>query len=776
MVCLGGEPVMARDVDSCRRHFGPDCLFANLLASTEAGSIAVHRVRVDDRLEPAPLPAGRPVAGIDVSLRDGRGAEVAFGEIGEIVVSSPYLSPGYWSDPILTAERFAEDSSGRRFRTGDLARFLPGGALALIGRRDLEVKVRGARIGLSEVETALAAAPGVAAAAVCPTPGVDGGPRLTAYVVGDAGTTLTPAGLRDALRQTLPDRELPTGFVFVDRLPLTVHGKVDRRRLERLPPPAPMVGEPAVSTTETEAVVAAIWADAFGLDQVAAGDDFFDLGGDSLTAIVIAAGIEQRLGANIDLRTVVESRTVAGMARTLEPRGSTGDGARRTALDRAWPGDHLPVSYAQERMWLGSRTPEGSGRYTMAAGVRLRGQLDVPALRRALEYVVRRHDVLHTTFADRDGRLTQVVHAPEPLEVPLLDRSGVEDPQTEVAAVLRDEVRRRVDLRRGPLIRFRLVRTAPEEHHLLWVHHHIVSDAWSWRVFFDELELLYPALRGGDPPPLPGSLPSQYGDFAASERHGLDRSAQLRASGAAWWRETLAAVPPSPRLPFARTTAHPGARVDDGVIWWGLPEQVSERLDVMARETAATPYMVRLAAFAAHLARETGRHDLVLGGYATGRMMVETQAMFGLFANPVTLLLRLAPDLTFRQLLARVGAYVLAASSWSQLPFDLLCADLRDHGLSPPDIRVVFDVAEGLPRELCGLEVTPVRSVPAAMPWEFSLMMDRRWEAGECRAQFDARIHDPDGVRAFIRRFQRLLAAVCSEPDRPIADVASPVR
>jgi non-ribosomal peptide synthetase component F len=204
------------------------------------------------------------------------------------------------------------------------------------------------------------------------------------------------------------------------------------------------------------------------------------------------------------------------------------------------------------------------------------------------------------------------------------------------------------------------------------------------------------------------------------------------------------------------------------VIFWGLAPEVSRGLERLGREAAATYYMVRLAVLAAHVAIETGGYDVVLGTYATGRPLAETQAMFGFFSNVVTLRLRLAPDLTFRQVLARARACVIDTSPHSDFPYEALCEQLRSDGIVPPEIRLIFNPTDVPPMRLSGLELTPLRRTYEAMPWGFTLGLDRRREASECGVAFDARIHDPAGVRGFLDRFQALAAEVCTHPDRPL--------
>jgi amino acid adenylation domain-containing protein len=777
MVALGGEPVMGSDYEAARRLFGPECEFVNFLGSTETGLLASLHLRGDVEVDPGPLPAGPPNDWVEVLLRDEEGRNVPPGEIGEIVVRNDHLFPGYWRDETLTAARFSEDASGRLFHTGDLGRVSPDGLLTTVGRADLEVKVRGNRVALTEVEHAIAGMPGVTGVAVCPTSTARGDATLTAYLTTRPDSGLTAAGVREALAGTLPRRVMPTAFVFVERFPFKPGGKVDRDELVRTTPPprpTPAPNAAAGDRGETETVLATIWARAFGVESVDPQADFFELGGDSLTATVIGAGVHASFGVELDLGAIVDNPTIAGLATLIERLASSGSSNGAPPLVRVSRDGPLPTSFAQERTWRDSQIPEKTAMYTDAVALRLRGPLDVAALRRAVDHVVRRHEMLRTTFAARDGHPVQIVHPPAPFDVPLVDLSAAADPDGRAWEMLEELADRPFDLERGPLLRLTLARTAPDEHRLLYVDHHIISDAWSWSVLFDELDVLYEAFRRGEEAPLPAERPLQYADFAAWERSWLRPSTRYYQDELAWWRERLRGAPAStPPLPFERESARQEADPADGVIYWGLDPEVSRCLDRLGREEAATYYMVRLALLAAHLARETGAHDLVVGTYASGRRLAATQAMIGWFGNLVTLRLRPGADLTFREVLAHVREAVIDTSEHMTLPYEELVRGLGDEGIAPPTIRLIFNPGEQRPPRLAGLELEVMRRTYAAMPWEFTFGMNRADESHECGAAFDARLHDPAGVREFLARFQRMAAGVSEHPDRPLEGLRS---
>jgi amino acid adenylation domain-containing protein len=770
---LGSEAATSEDFAAFRRHFPGGCTLIHTLASSETGIIAQVRLGQGDAVADGTLPAGRPVEGVEVRLLDEHDREVPPGETGEIAVRSRYLSPGYWRNEALTAERFSGAANGesRSFRTGDLGRRTPDGSLVVVGRKDARVKVRGHRIEPSEVEGALLRLPGVEGAVVGARPGPGGDDQLVAYLTCRPGHAPSAESLRRALRETLPGHMVPSGFEFLDRFPLTPHGKIDREKLRQLGP-APSAAPAEGPATPTEADLAGIWGKAFGGEAAGRQDNFFDRGGDSLLAAVVAAHVHARWGVELELRAYVDHPTLAGLAELIDRLRGEGGAERLPPLAPVPRDGPLPLSFAQERVWKYSQTPDGSAGYTMARSHVLRGPLDVEALRGCLNHMARRHEILRTTFAEVGGRPVQTVHPPAPVEVPLLDVTGAADPEEAARQVFQSESRRPFILGKLPLLRFTLLRVGPDEHRLLRVNHHIISDGWSWQVYFRELALLYEARVRGEPPPLPESEPLQYADYAAWQRLALRSDGANFRQVVAWWKDVLSGSLAPLELPCKRPAPLPEADPADGIFWWGLDPSITKRLEAVAREAGATYFMVRLAAFVALLARETGRPDVVLGTYVTNRTRLEVQNLFGYFSNLVTLRFRVDLGSSFRRWLAAVRDLVGDTQKRSEIPYEQLCEELRKEGVEPPEIRAIVSVRDQEVAVRSGeVEFLPYEGRRATMPWGFTLGLGQHDEARRCAAHFDARLHDPEGVRGLIARYVRLLDAASRAPDRPLADL-----
>jgi amino acid adenylation domain-containing protein len=770
LVRLGSEPAMSDDFAAFQRHFERKCMFMHTMSASETGNITQLRLTGEDRGAAGKLPIGKAVEGVEVLLLDEDGREVAPGETGEIVVKSRYLSPGYWRQDELTGQRYSEAADGggaRCFRSGDLGRRDADGGITFLGRQDYQVKVRGYRIELAEIEEALARRPEVERAVVCARAGPGGDAQLAAYLVIRGGHKCDANALRLSLRDVLPIHMIPAGFICVDALPLTPHGKIDRAALARLapPPPSRQVEEAA---TETESLLADIWTSVLNLSPIGRQDDFFDLGGDSLSAAVVAARLHAAMGVEVDLRVFIEHAKLADFAAVVDAL----QGMERSStepLSRAPRDRPLPLSFAQQRTWKYSRTPEEAAGYTVSYGHEIYGPLDAEVLRRSMDCIVRRHEILRTTFEEIEGGPRQIVHAAEPVKLPFVDLSGAADAAEQATRLLKEEARRPFDLARGPLVRFILVRMSREEHRLLRVSHHIITDIWSWKVYFRELAVCYEAISRGDAPPLAESMPLQFGDYAAWQQRVLHQKGPAYKEAVQWWSDYLRDAPPPPKLPFSRRRPREDAVAADGVIWWGLDRAVSQRLGELGREAGATFYVIRLAAFVSLLAYETGARDLVLGTYVTNRNRVEVLDMFGFFVNLATLRLNCNLRRTFREWVGVVRKIVGEIQARAEIPYEQLVEELQCGGVTPPEVRLIFGVSDlHAETNFAGIKITWQERRMENMPWGFTLTFDQHREETRCRAAFDARVCDPALVRRTIERFARFLDEVSRNPDRPM--------
>jgi acyl carrier protein len=332
---------------------------------------------------------------------------------------------------------------------------------------------------------------------------------------------------------------VPSGFVLLEQLPLTPNGKIDRQKLRQLHAALGTWTSEQRPRTQTEALLADIWAQALQQepDSIGHRDDFFDLGGDSLTAAVVVAKVHGIVGVELKLGMFFDHPVLADLAALIDELARTGPARDPQRLVRVPREDPLPLSFFQERIWSYSQTPKAAAPYTVARSYRLRGPLDAEALRECMTYIARRHEILRTTFAVVEGQPVQVIHPAAPVPLPLLDLGGSTDAERRAADFFKQEASRIFDLARAPLVVFSLVRIRENEHLLLRVSHHIISDGWSWDVYWRELALLYEAKLRRAEPPLPEFEPLQYADYAAWQRKILTPGDHSYQATLAWWKD-----------------------------------------------------------------------------------------------------------------------------------------------------------------------------------------------------------------------------------------------
>ncbi|MBV9773817.1 MAG: amino acid adenylation domain-containing protein, partial [Gemmatimonadetes bacterium] len=472
---------------------------------------------------------GRPLANLHAYVLDERLNPVPVGVPGELCIGGKQVARGYLGRPALTAERFVPDpfsgeAGARMYRTGDRVRWTAMGELEYLGRLDQQVKVRGFRIELREIEATLLELPQVCDAVALLREDTPGEKRLVAYVVPQHGGRASAAELREELGARLPDYMVPSVFVALEHLPVTANGKVDRRAL-----PAPQVGVETTYVaprTEIEELLCTIWLEVLrpggearpGLLGIE--ENFFELGGHSLLATRVVSRVREVFGVEVPLRALFETPTVAGLAGRIEALRRAGAGAAPPVerVPREGRGG-LPLSFAQHRLWLVDRLDPHSVAYNLPGALRLRGVLDVGVLRASLNALVARHETLRTVFAERGGEPIQVIHPPAPVALAELDLRGLQEARRveEAWRLASEEALRPFDLERGPLLRSTLLRLADDDHVLLYTLHHVVSDGWSTQVLVGEVSALYGAYSRGEEPRLP-ELPVQYADFAVWQR------------------------------------------------------------------------------------------------------------------------------------------------------------------------------------------------------------------------------------------------------------------
>ncbi|MES1243978.1 MAG: amino acid adenylation domain-containing protein, partial [Acidobacteriota bacterium] len=711
------------------------------------------------------VPVGRPIAETRAYVLDRDLRLAPPGVAGELYAAGDGVARGYVDRPEVTAERFvpdpfAETPGGRLYRTGDRVRTRPDGSLEFLGRLDRQVKIRGFRIEPGEIEAALAEHPAVRECAVVVRE-EPAGRRLAAFVVPEGDWN--PDALREHLRPRLPDYMVPSAWASLDVLPLTPNGKVDRRALERIQVAEPVaVHEPPRGPMET--LVAGIWAGLLGRESLGRSDDFFALGGHSLLATRAISRVRRALGAEVPLRLLFEAPTVEAFARALE--GAASGTEAIAPIDRDGP---LPLSFAQERLWFLDRLLPRSPLYNVPTVLRARGDLGVPAFAAAVQAVVRRHEILRTTYGTEAGQPVQRIAPDLRVPVPEIDLRALapEIREAEARRLAGDEARRPFDLATGPLLRAALVRTAEDERLVLATFHHIVADGWSMDVFLRDLAAFYCHQE-------PKPLPVQYADYAAWQRRRL--SGEALDSELAHWRQALDGAPWILELPADRprppVLTYRGSRE-----LFHLPAAALDGAAAAGRRHEATPFMVLLAVFEILLARLTGREELIVGTPVANRDRIETEGLIGFFMNTLPLRASLDGEPGLDGLLPRVRQTALAAYARQELPFEKLVEELkpaRDLAHTPL-VQVVFTLlAANRPVTLPGVELAPVledASETGTARFDLTLNLSDGPDGLSGAMEHNLDLFDAATVRRFAGGYATLVAAALADPGRPFREL-----
>ncbi|HEY3581717.1 MAG TPA: condensation domain-containing protein, partial [Pyrinomonadaceae bacterium] len=791
LILTSGENLLLSECAKARAVFGEELTIVNQYGATECtmsqslyvvprGETVVPRVdtvvpRVET--ESGTALAGKPIANAQLYILDKRLRLVPVGVSGEVYIGCVGVARGYLHEPAQTAERFiphpfSSEPGARLYRTGDLARYRSSGDLELLGRIDHQVKLRGLRIELAEIEAALNLHDDVREAVVLAREDRVGEKRLVAYVVARQEQSPSLRSLRGFLKERLPEYMVPSAFVFLDALPLTANGKVDRQALPAPTSARPESGETFVApSTPAEEVLAGIWAELLGVEQVGIHDNFFELGGHSLLATQVVSRVREFFRVEIALRQVFETPTVAGLAQSIDLALEKSSGLLAPSIERVPRQDLLPLSYAQQRLWFIHQLDPNSPVYNIPLAVRLTGKLDLAALRATLTEIVHRHEALRTTFAVHDGQPHQLIHPPAELDLPVTDLTNAVEREREVQQIAEAEANLPFDLERGPLLRVRLLQLSEDEQVLLVTMHHIVSDGWSMGVLVKEVAALYTALASGQPSPL-AELPIQYADYAVWQREWL--RGEVLERQLSYWREQLTGAPAVLELPSDRP--RPAVQSFRGSYEpVTVSAELTARLKELSRREGVTLFMLLLGAWQVLLSRYTGAEEITVGTPIANRQRGEVEGLIGYFVNALALRTDLSGDPTFRDLVGRVREVALGAYLHQDVPFEKLVEELQpERALShSPIFQVVFVLQNAPLGELAlsgvNLELLPADNATA----KFDLTLNLQ-ESGDViggTLGYSTDLFEADTIGRMVAHYLTLLDAIATDVNTPLSQL-----
>ncbi|PYI65156.1 non-ribosomal peptide synthetase [Arthrobacter livingstonensis] len=741
-----------------------------------------------------PVPnIGRPVRNVESYVLDEYLGAVPQGVTGELYLAGAGMAAGYVNRTAETASHFVANphrDGARMYRTGDLVRRLRGGELQFVARTDEQLKIRGFRVEPGEIESVIRGHEQVQHAAVVVEAGAAG--RIIGYYVGDAA----PEDLLRFASLRLPEYMMPKALVALVEIPLTSHGKLDKRALPAPAAPGSGSREPR---TEPEKVVCAAFGTVLGVDGVHLDDDFFELGGHSLLAVALIAKLREKFSTDLALRAIFESPTPAALLRLLAaipesgaeggPEGSAGP-VPGTSVD-AWARankDHrperIPLSYAQSRLWFLNQLDPGSADYNIALAVRLTGELNTDALAQAIDDLAARHEVLRTSYPAREGTPEQLIH-PASAVTGLLSLQDATSPGG-LARLLSDEAARGFDVVHDLPLRATLFGIDDDEWVLQLVVHHIASDGASLAPLARDISTAYSARCSGASP-MQRALGLQYADFALWQRQLLEGvpaaggstgddapkpvlDAKLRS-----WKETLAGAPPELALPADGTRA-PGARQPGGQQSFTLEPETTAALARLASSQRASLFMALHAALGGFLSRLGAGNDLVIGSPTAGRTDPALTELIGFFVNTVPIRLGALGNPSFRELLDAARRSVLDAFDNDDVPFERLVEALnppRELGRHPVfQTMLALETTARAAVELPGVHALAEPEV-ATGEAKFDLSFTFRELGPElglaATLAYNAAMFSSSAIAALIRRFEAFVRLAVQEPDHAIS-------
>lgn len=776
-VLVGGEYMSLPSLAPWfERHGDETPKLVHVYGITETTVFVTYRfLSIADTAPGTPSFIGKVIDDLYVHILDEAGKSVAVGEVGELFVGGPGVCLGYLNRPELTAERFIPDPFDTSafpptmYKSGDLVRRFEND-LEFIGRNDNQIQLRGFRVELGEIEAELSEAPGIRSAIVRLREDIPGDPRLVAYYLAKEPIALRT--LREHLLRTLPPYMVPSAFVHLDAFPLNNNGKIEN---DALPAPSGYVlsdAEFVAPSNDCEEKLAAIWRELLGLSQAGTMDNFIHLGGHSLLFTQLLVRIKKIFGVELSLRTAMENPTIAAhgvaIAKAQAAGTSTTDDIAPTGVDRDAA---IPLSFAQERLWIIERMDPGNSTYNVPILFEIEGAVDLQRLQGAVNAVVARHEVLRTVFASEGGEARQVVLPDLSVPIQTVALAGATDRDEfhrAVRAHLSAAAAESLSLDTGPLLKFLFFSHRDGFSSLGLVIHHAIFDGWSISVLLKDLAAAYAAQPGDALPP----LAIQYADYSRWQRAWTatpEYQAQL-----GYWREALAA--PLPVLEFPTDFPRPPRQTWEGTVAYRpLGEELSRALEQLARREGKTLFVILAAAWNVLLYRYTGQEDILVGSAIAGRTHEDLEGLIGFFVNTVVLRSHLGAATPFRDYLTALEATVVAAQENQAVPFEQIVAEVqqeRDPSRSPL-FQVMF-VLHNTPRyevEFEGLRMSGEELGNGGAKFDLTLSVQPRDGDLWLNLEYNTALFRASTVRRLLENFVTLLQSLPSQVATPIGQL-----
>ncbi|MBE7384646.1 MAG: amino acid adenylation domain-containing protein [Leptolyngbya sp. SIO1E4] len=773
----------------------PNCRLENQYGPTETHVATASALKGFPSSWPSLPSIGRPIANTQIYILDKCFKPVPIEVPGELYIAGTGLAKSYLNRPDLTSEKFlsnpfagseAKNQSLKIYKTGDLARYLPDGNIEFLGRIDHQVKIRGFRIEPGEIEALLSKNPAVLKTLVVARKDNSGNKRLVAYVVpkldyqdsnGQIFHKLVPQ-LRSFVKEVLPEYMIPSAFVILKALPLTPNGKIDRKAL---PAPdttrSPLEKEFVPPRTLTEELLAGIWSNVFGLDQVGIYDNFFDLGGHSLLAVRLISQVRSTFQIELPLRALFELPTVASLSERIETARKDMQGLQTLPLVPISRNQELQLSFNQERIWfIGKHVPPDHYFYSTPTVFRFKGALNIVALEQSFNVILQRHEALRTNFSVIDGQLKLTIVQPFNLTLSVLDLQDLpkDEKLARATQMAREDIRRPFDLASEPLLRTTVLQLEKSEYILLITVHQNAFDAWSRNVLLKELGILYKAFSAGKPSPLT-ELPIQYADFVHWQKQSLSK--EVLETQMSYWKKRLAGSLPVLNLPT--DYLRPPVKTFRGSTHFlTFSKELTRALRMLSQEEEVSMFIINLAAYQVLLYSYTSQDDLLIGTSADNRTRHELEGLIGSFLNFLVLRTDLSDNPSFRELLGRVRGVSLEIYNYLDMPFSRLVSALQAESDTSrtPLFQAMFVYKQFLEIptvDSLGLDFT---TLPFQYNWgtarcDLTLSLMDVGEKVTGFLEYSTDLFKAETISRMSEHFQNLLEKIVADPDQCLSDL-----
>jgi aspartate racemase len=753
----------------------PDCTLHNHYGPTESHVVTSYTLHGPPDSWPSLPPIGRPISNTQIYILDENRKNVSVGEAGELYIGGDCLARGYLHRPDLTAERFICDSfeGGRLYKTGDVARYLPDGNIEYLGRADQQVKIRGYRVELGEIESVLERQDGVRECAVVAREDIPGQKRLVGYVVRQPGQEITTSSLRRSLQETLPEYMVPAAFVFLESLPVTPSGKVNRLGLPAPDQNRPELEEQFVApANDAEERVATIWREVLNLKEVGTQDNFFDLGGNSLMVGQVISRVREAFQIELPAQALFDAPTIAALSKGMAAGNWGQERPGAPPIKRQEQDLHPPLSFAQRRLWFIDRLEPGSPAYNVPMAIHLEGHVNAAALQTSLKRIAQRHDSLRTAISFNGGNLSQAISAEAEIKMTRVDLNSwpAAERMERARKLVDDDARRPFNLEARPLWRCTLIRLDESEHILVVVMHHIISDGWSLDVLFRELSSLYCAESEGKCEPALPTLPVQYADYALWQQDWMRGPVLDRHIS--YWQNKLKDAPPTLELPLDHAM-EPEAGAKCAQHSTILPSELVDSMASFGRREGVTPFMTMMAALAITLNRWTRQSDIVVGTVVAGRNRREIENLIGCFMNFLPVRCQPAEAKTNRAFLAQVKSSILEAQSNQECPFEKIVEAINpERRLAQNPLYNVAFLMQNFPATTlsgAGIKASPMAIESPAALLDLRFIAEDTSQGLSLTCEYKSELFDAETVRQLLASYCGVLAEMVRDPLKEIS-------